>query len=328
MNAIVGTKEGLDVRKRRKRRRNFRAELFISVFCVMGIVIFSFISEINEEDSSVDHAKMQTSRHTKSEELKVTPYTEISSETYKSKEPKDEKGEQDVESSKQEGEKKQDHVVKPTEDTREIDSKKDDKDSLNQVVYLTFDDGPHRVSTEILALLEQYGAKATFFMLDGNIHMYPEAVKQMAEAGHALGLHGVTHDKDKIYQSPQTVIDEMTQTQKSIKDITGIETTLIRTPYGSSPYMKDNYKKAVKDHGYQLWDWTIDSKDWFYRDERYIDSVIEQIAGFDRKTEPLVILLHERKETLEHLSTLLDYLVSNNYQFKSLDTSLTPVVLK
>ncbi|MFS0636592.1 polysaccharide deacetylase family protein [Mesobacillus foraminis] len=197
-----------------------------------------------------------------------------------------------------------------------------------KTVYLTFDDGPHQASEEILAVLARYDAKATFFMLDGNIKKHPNAVRKMAKEGHALGMHGVTHDKKKIYQSPKTVINEMDQARKTIKAVTGVDTLLIRTPYGSVPYMKADYKKAVKDHGYILWDWNIDSMDWHYRDQRFIDNILAQLAAQSSSSRPPVILLHERKETAAELPKLLDYLSRNRYEMKALDPSMTPIHLK
>jgi peptidoglycan/xylan/chitin deacetylase (PgdA/CDA1 family) len=198
----------------------------------------------------------------------------------------------------------------------------------SKTIYLTFDDGPHKVSDQILLILDEFDAKATFFMLDGNMRNYPDAVKRMAADGHSLGAHGVTHDKTKIYQSPQTVIAEMDQTLNTIKEITGIDSTLIRTPYGSAPYMKEPYKKAVNDKGYQLWDWNVDSKDWYYRDKRLVDNTIAQVTDKAKKDEPLVILLHEREETLAQLPQLLDYLKKQNYEFKALGAEMTPIHLK
>ncbi|MEH7237840.1 polysaccharide deacetylase family protein [Bacillus sp. JJ1562] len=197
----------------------------------------------------------------------------------------------------------------------------------SRAVYLTFDDGPHKVSKDILALLDQYDAKATFFMLDNNIKHYPDAVKEMVSKGHSVGLHGVTHDKNKFYQSSGSVVGEMNQTQQTILEITGIETDLIRTPFGSSPHMTDGYKAAVETAGYKMWDWNIDSRDWQFRDSRYVDSVIDQLNKLNRANQPIVILLHERPETLTHLPKLLDYLKQQGYEFKALDSSMHPIHL-
>ncbi|AGK53805.1 polysaccharide deacetylase family protein [Bacillus sp. 1NLA3E] len=195
----------------------------------------------------------------------------------------------------------------------------------NKVVYLTFDDGPKNSSNDLLSILNQYQVKATFFMLDGNIKRYPDAVIRMIQSGHSVGLHGVTHNRSQFYQSSQTVISEMDQTRNSLLAITGIDTHFIRTPFGSAPDMTDEYKKAVIDHGYLMWDWNVDSKDWYYRDHRFVDAVKEQVEKQRNQMAPIVILLHDQEETVAQIPALLDYLISQHYIFKAIDASMQPI---
>ncbi|SFD52295.1 Peptidoglycan/xylan/chitin deacetylase, PgdA/CDA1 family [Bacillus sp. OV194] len=194
-----------------------------------------------------------------------------------------------------------------------------------KTVYLTFDDGPSNVSGGLMDVLSSYNAKATFFMLEPNILRFPETVKRMDQEGHALGLHGVTHDPKKIYRTKETVVQEMDQDNAALQKVTGKKTVLIRTPYGSAPYMKPPYQKAVKDHGYQLWDWTVDSMDWSFRSPKYVENSINQLKKIAHRNEPIVILMHERKETLESLPKLLEYLQKNGYQFKRIEPDMQPV---
>ncbi|WP_147535550.1 polysaccharide deacetylase family protein [Bacillus marasmi] len=194
-----------------------------------------------------------------------------------------------------------------------------------KTVYLTFDDGPKPFSPEILSILSQYGAKATFFMIDGNIRSYPDAARQMVASGHTVASHGVSHRTDIFYQSSQTVISEMEQTRNTIKEVTGTDSILIRTPYGSAPYMTDEYKQAVVTQGLQMWDWNIDSKDWYYRDQRLVDTVISQIEARMNSTAPIVILLHEQQETLAQLPALLQYLTSQQFDLQPINPSIPPV---
>lgn len=63
-------------------------------------------------------------------------------------------------------------------------------------VYLTFDDGPTPGITEwILSTLEQYGAKATFFVLGKNAEMYPDLHQLILDQGHKIGNHTYSHQK-------------------------------------------------------------------------------------------------------------------------------------
>ncbi|MBO0958986.1 polysaccharide deacetylase family protein [Neobacillus sp. MM2021_6] len=195
----------------------------------------------------------------------------------------------------------------------------------NKTIYLTFDDGPAPFSADIIALLEKYQYKATFFMIDGNIRRYPDAVKLMVQNGETVGLHSVSHNQKAFYASVDSIISELTQNRNTLKEISGIDSYIMRTPYGSVPQMTVEYRQAVKDRGYFMWDWNIDSKDWYYKDGRYVTSVIEQLTKLADHNGPLVILLHERPETLAHLPALLDYLRAQGFTGKAIDNSMTPV---
>ena len=63
-------------------------------------------------------------------------------------------------------------------------------------VFLTFDDGPTPGITEwILATLDKYDAKATFFVLGKNVEMYPDLFRKIVDAGHRVGNHTYSHQK-------------------------------------------------------------------------------------------------------------------------------------
>ncbi|MBJ6360103.1 polysaccharide deacetylase family protein [Paenibacillus sp. GCM10012307] len=128
-----------------------------------------------------------------------------------------------------------------------LDPDADDEDtgSDGKWIYLTFDDGPSSVSDKILDILDQYKVKATFFMLEPHMRTYPEILKRMVKEGHGVGIHGVTHDKHKFYHSEQTAFDEMIKGQATLESITGIKTELIRSPYGSIPYLLDSYRQVL-----------------------------------------------------------------------------------
>lgn len=223
----------------------------------------------------------------------------------------------------------------PTKDNQEAVKASDEKDKATKsntknntknkkVAYLTIDDGPSDVEDEILDLLEKYNAKATFFMLKSNIRKYPDAVKRIVEDGHAVGLHGVTHNAEKFYRSEQSVLQEMNQTQKAVEKITGVRATLIRTPFGSSPGMTPEYKQAVKASGYQLWDWNVDSRDWKYTNRRFVENSISQIEEVASRGEDPIILIHSKETTLNHLPELLDYLKGQGYELEALDETMEP----
>ncbi|PFO02596.1 hypothetical protein COJ85_15530 [Bacillus sp. AFS076308] len=220
----------------------------------------------------------------------------------------------------------------PTKESKPAQSEQPNAPPANPVpqktVYLTFDDGPSVFSGQIIALLEKYRYKATFFMIDGNIRRYPNAVKLMVQSGETVGLHSVSHNPKIFYASATTIISELTQNRNTLKEISGVDSYIMRTPYGSVPYMTEEYRKAVHDNGYLMWDWNIDSRDWDYKDARYVNSVITQLNQLANHNGPIVILLHERRETLAHLPQLLDFLSKQGWMSRAIDSSMTPVQFK
>lgn len=197
-----------------------------------------------------------------------------------------------------------------------------------KIAYLTFDDGPTHYLTDILQILAESEVPATFFMLEPSMSAHADVLSRMAEEGHAFGLHGVTHKRKQFYASQESVLGEMNTAQAKLQEITGIKTVLIRTPYGSKPYMTPAYREAVGAAGYKLWDWNVDSKDWFYRDERLVSHTLKQIEVLEKKKVTPVILLHERKETVQFLPQILAYLQSKNYVLKVPDAETEPVQFK
>lgn len=240
---------------------------------------------------------------------------------------------QDEQSAKQANKKKEDAEVEKNQTEHQTDQQQAEKEKApakepsgtGKTIYLTFDDGPHPQATDrIIQLLEQYNAKAAFFMLQPNMRNNPELVQHMVDHGHTVGAHGVTHNAKKIYQSPQTFVQEMNTTLDFIKQTTGVASKLIRAPYGSKPYITPPFQAASDQQGFILWDWNIDSEDWKRTDGSFVPYTIQQVNQYQGH-ESLVVLLHERPTTADHLEGLLQYFQSNGYDMQALDAATTPV---
>src|ERR1700688_3635287 len=65
---------------------------------------------------------------------------------------------------------------------------------LTKTIYLTFDDGPNPTWTpEILSLLEDSGAQASFFVIGENAKSWPKLVEREARDGDTIGDHTWSH---------------------------------------------------------------------------------------------------------------------------------------
>src|SRR5258708_12116365 len=73
-------------------------------------------------------------------------------------------------------------------------------------IALTFDDGPSESTPELLALLDRFQAKATFFACGANAERLPNIVAETAAAGHEIGNHTWSHPRLPFF--PSAVIPE------------------------------------------------------------------------------------------------------------------------
>ena len=198
--------------------------------------------------------------------------------------------------------------------------------SIKRVAYLTFDDGPNTNTTRLIGILDQYHVKATFFMLNNNMLSQQKAVKKMASEGFGIGCHGVTHQVSKFYHSPASAYGEMKTCFATLKNITHKTSIMIRTPYGSVPYMKAPYRKIMDQHGYHMWDWNVDSLDWkFLNGPKTAQYTISQIAALKKRGITPVILMHDKSTTSDAVPAIIRYLKANGYEIKAITNSLTPL---
>ncbi|MGH8754891.1 MAG: polysaccharide deacetylase family protein [Burkholderiales bacterium] len=98
------------------------------------------------------------------------------------------------------------------------------------VAALTFDDGPHPEFTRrLLDILDRYQARATFFIVGRSAQRYPELVKRIAQAGHALGNHSWDHPSFPYISRRERRL----QIRACAKAIHPYGLKLFRPPYGN-----------------------------------------------------------------------------------------------
>ena len=107
-----------------------------------------------------------------------------------------------------------------------------------QKIALTFDDGPHPVTTRaVLELLRAHDARATFFLLGHKVEAHPDVVREIHEAGHTLGIHGFEHDHLFSLRSPAYAKAQVERTQRAIERACGVTPTLFRPPIGFASHL-------------------------------------------------------------------------------------------
>lgn len=109
----------------------------------------------------------------------------------------------------------------------------------------------------ILETLDKYEIKATFFLCGVWVEAYPEHVKAIAEHGHEIGNHSLTHPHmNKL--SAEQVQQEISKLDDQIEALTGKRCTKFRAPYGE---YNDTVIRAVREIGYEPIQWDVDTID-------------------------------------------------------------------
>lgn len=104
----------------------------------------------------------------------------------------------------------------------------------DKLIALTFDDGPSRTTmVEVLDLLKEYDAKATFFVIGRKINASTRSVLQRAvDEGHELGNHSYSH-LHMADLTEEEIFKEYEDCQKAVYDAVGVEMYYFRAPFGS-----------------------------------------------------------------------------------------------
>lgn len=185
--------------------------------------------------------------------------------------------------------------------------------SKNQMA-ITFDDGPNPEFTpQVLALLKQFDAKATFFCIGKHIETYPELFKQILDEGHTVGNHTYSHSNAFGFFRTQKVQEELEKSNTIIKQFSGLSAKLYRPAFGVT---NPNIRCAVQNLNLTTIGWNKRSLDTTnLSDEQILKRVTKNIKSGD------VILLHDtRDKSVRVLEQLLLFLRDNNFQSVTVDT--------
>ncbi|RKE18542.1 polysaccharide deacetylase family protein [Streptomyces sp. TLI_171] len=185
--------------------------------------------------------------------------------------------------------------------------------SGGKTVALTFDDGPGPATGEVLDLLGQYGAKATFCEIGNNAKTRPAAVQRILAEGHRLCDHTVDHPQPMHAQSHDQQVAEIADAKAMIENAAGGNPTITwwRAPGGD--FTAENQQIGA-DLGMKSLGWTVDPRDWSRPGVQAIVSTVQQ-----NLRPGGVVLMHDgggdRSQTVAALKQLLPWLVAQGYTF-------------
>lgn len=200
-----------------------------------------------------------------------------------------------------------------------------------KVVYLTFDDGPSKLTSKLLDVLDEVNIKATFFVTcQGNLtEEDKQLMKEIVDRGHAIGIHTYSHDYEKIYESVESFLEDFSKMNDAIYEATGVKATMFRFAGGSyNSYNQKTYKAIIAEmerRGYTYFDWNVDSGDSLTNatEKSIYNTTIEGITSNNKS----IVLMHNsgtKEDTVAQISAIVKKAKKEGYHFDVLDPSVKP----
>jgi len=121
-----------------------------------------------------------------------------------------------------------------------------------KVCALTFDDGPTPATAAVLDILKTEQVPATFFVLGTNVQRHPETVQRARDEGHAVGIHGMSHEK-LARAGEETIERQVSGVTKMLERLGVTPARVYRTPHG---FKSRAVFEVARRRGLTLWAWS------------------------------------------------------------------------
>lgn len=180
-------------------------------------------------------------------------------------------------------------------------------------VALTFDEGPSENTQQIVKILQEKGAGATFFLSGDAVKKRSDAVKAIAQAGFDIGSNSYS-DVDLSGLSGDDLRNQLTRGFDAISKAADVSTALLRPPYGA--FSEQDWAQAM-DLVSVVVTWNIDSGDWTLPGAQAVaDTVVGSVSNGN------IVLLTDNSstsaQTVEALPLIIDRLQAEGYELLSL----------
>lgn len=195
--------------------------------------------------------------------------------------------------------------------------------SEKKVLYLTFDDGPSVITDELLDILKFCNVKATFFVVGKEIVGREDMLKRICREGHSIGLHTYSHNLHRIYKNQDAFVNEMIETSKLVKMITGCSTNIIRFPGGSSKHLTKAMLEKLHTNNFKVYDWNSSLEDGVCPNMS-VNQLVKNSKKYKHGNSRIFLLMHcnsNNRNTIKALPQIIEY-------YKNMGYSIEPITEK
>jgi peptidoglycan/xylan/chitin deacetylase (PgdA/CDA1 family) len=170
-------------------------------------------------------------------------------------------------------------------------------------VALTFDDGPWPHTTgQILAILAQRRAPATFFVVGRQVQRYPQLLRRELAAGMVVGTHSYRHPQRFNRLPARRVREEIIRGRRTL-DRLGVRPVGFRPPGGAA---SATVVAAAEQLGLRTVVWSVDPADW--QPGTTADQLVRRVLAAARPGA--IVLLHDgggdRSATVAALPAIIE----------------------
>lgn len=177
--------------------------------------------------------------------------------------------------------------------------------SQPKLIALTFDDGPSRACTpQVLNILKEKHAKATFFLVGEWLPGHEDLVKREIAEGNQIGNHTFFH-KRLTSLSDREIQESIAQTDQRLTAITGLKNFMVRPPYGARDF------RVAAQVNAPIILWSVDAASGKALSARQLAANI-----LARASDGGIILLHDTTQAnVDAVAPVIDRLRAQGYQF-------------
>lgn len=197
-------------------------------------------------------------------------------------------------------------------------------------IYLTFDCAPSDNTRQILDILDQYGVKATFFVMGTTDAEYLDVMREIVARGHTIGLRSYSSSVQEVYHSVAEYLDDFKKIYDLVYETTGVKAEIFRFPRGSvNSYNGPIYQELIAEmlrRNFIFFDWNVNgssSKD--STPEEISETVINSMTDLSRG----IVFLRDMagyENVIGALSEIIPTLQAQGFKFDQLTAQVLPTI--